>query len=127
MADTDITDAMVGEPRTPTTLADLPNEVRDGILRLLTKPRHLAAARCASHLFDGGDMEALTVRWATRHLFVLVKSRAPLALVAAAVNANVHVVEFDTLFDAAVGGRIDVVRLVHAALEVPPPPPPQNI
>ncbi|QBZ81420.1 hypothetical protein pclt_cds_833 [Pandoravirus celtis] len=124
MADIDDADAMAVEPMAP-TLADLPSEIRDGIVRLLTKPRDLAAVRCASRLFDGGDMEALTVRWAARYMFALVESRAPLRLIATAVSANRHLVGFDVLHDAVVGGRMDVVRLVHATIEerVPAPVP----
>jgi hypothetical protein len=117
MADIDIVDAMAVEPIAP-TLADLPSEIRDGILRLLTKPRDLAAARCASRLFDGGDMKALTVRWAARYMFDLVGSRAPLHLIAAALYANVHIVGFNMLDSVAMSGRMDVARLVHAVLEV---------
>lgn len=110
-------DVMAVESSAP-TLADLPDEVRDAIVRMLSKPRHLAAARCASRLLGGGDMEALTMRWAVRHMFSLVRSEAPLPLIAAVVDANLHLVAFDTLYAAVLGERMDVLRMVHAALEV---------
>nr|UMO78495.1 hypothetical protein [Pandoravirus belohorizontensis] len=116
MTDTEA-DVMATELSAP-TLADLPDEVRDAIVRMLTKPHHLAAARCASRLLGGGDMEALTMRWAVRHMFSLVRSGAPLPLIAAAVDANLHLVGFDTLYAAVLGERMDVLRMVHAALEV---------
>lgn len=106
-------------------LGGLPPEVRAQIVDMLAHPRHLAAARMASRLFAvSDDMDTVVLRWTSRWgITSILLSRAPLPLVAKALQASGPVKDPYTLVTAASGGRLDVLRLVHAAIEVQRPVP----
>lgn len=108
----------------PVGLGDLPPEVRAQIVGMLVSPRHLAAARMASRLFAvSDDMDTVVLRRTSRWgVSSILLSRAPLPLVAKALQASSPIADPFILVTAASGGRLDVLRLVHAAIEVQPLP-----
>ncbi|WBR14787.1 hypothetical protein pkur_cds_613 [Pandoravirus kuranda] len=106
----------------PTGLGDLPPEVRAQIVGMLVSPRHIAAARMASRLFAvSDDMDTVMLR-RTSLLGVssILLSRAPLPLIAKALQAFGPIRDPFILVTAASLGRLDVLRLVHAAIEANP-------
>lgn len=102
----------------PLTLASLPSEMHAHIVGMLTKPRHLAAARCASRLLGGGDMVAVVSRRLPYYIYDLLRS-GPLPLIVAVLNTSLSGVDFNGAITAAAHrGSMDLLRIVHAALEV---------
>lgn len=104
----------------PIGLGDLPPEVRAHIVSMLVSPRHLAAARMASRLFAvSDDMDTVVLRRTSRWgISSILLSRAPLPLIAKVLQASSSIKDPFILVTAASGGRLDVLRLVHAAVEV---------
>lgn len=104
----------------PVEFGDLACELRRLITDMLVHPRDLAAARCASSLFAvGARIDDVVLRWASPcGMGGLLKSRAPLPLIAATLRNDTLDSKSFLLCAAASGGRVDVVRLVHREIEV---------